>query len=141
MDLHSASVGCNFGEIGTSLVAIFFFVIARGNTTVSCMMFSHRSDRHSEMRHAVKRQTESAVCNFGWHTAMILSSCSGERLAACPDRFVLTILICKGRLFHVKESVALQTNQAAIICHSATTLERATHHTMEAGNRINSQPA
>ena len=65
MDFHSASIGCNFGEIGTSLVAIFFFVIILGNTTVSCMMFSQRSDRHSEIRQAVKRQTESAARNFG----------------------------------------------------------------------------
>ena len=64
-DFHSASIGNNFGEIGTSLVAIFFFVIILGNTTVSCMMFSQRSDRHSEIRQAVKRQTESAARNFG----------------------------------------------------------------------------
>ena len=68
------------------------------------MTFSQRSDKHSEIRHAVKRQTESAARNFGWQAAMIRSSCSGDRLAACPDRFVLTIYVCGERLFHVKES-------------------------------------
>ena len=62
---HSAMIDTNLGLIGTSRVAIFFFVIIRGNTTVSCMMFSHRNIKHSDIRHAVNLHIESAARNFG----------------------------------------------------------------------------
>ena len=68
---QSLRIGCSFDDMGTSRVAIFFFVIMRGKTTVPCMIFSHRNDKHSVTRQAVNRHTESAARNFGPHAAII----------------------------------------------------------------------
>ena len=64
-------MGCNFGEMGTLLVAIFFFVMRRGGTTDNEVTFSQRSDNHSVMRQAVNLDIESAPRTMGPHSAII----------------------------------------------------------------------
>ena len=66
-------------------VAMLFLVIWCGNMLESVMTFSQRKAKHSDIRHAVNLHIERAARDFGAHSCKMLSSCSAESDAACPD--------------------------------------------------------